>query len=79
LENNGQYGQLAVPALGLFYRKLLQNADTSDSENLAAVTKCFVGTLSKQIPELFHGLGCRKGYTALYVKSEFCEFLGGQP
>jgi len=23
---------------------------------------------------LFHGLGCRKGYTALYVKSEFYEF-----
>ena len=23
---------------------------------------------------LFHGLGCRKGYTALYVKLEFYEF-----
>jgi len=23
---------------------------------------------------LFYGLGCRKGYTALYVKSEFYEF-----
>jgi len=28
---------------------------------------------------LFHGFGCRKGYTALYVKSEFYEFLGGKP
>ena len=26
------------------------------------------------IQELFHGLSCWKGYTALYVKSEFYEF-----
>ena len=30
--------------------------------------------LSTSIQELFHGLGYRKGYTALYVKSEFYEF-----
>jgi len=33
-----------------------------------------VETLSTLIQELFHGLGCRKGYTALYMKSEFYEF-----
>jgi len=30
----------------------------------------FVSTNQK----LFHGFGCRKGYTALYVKLEFYEF-----
>jgi len=25
-------------------------------------------------PKLFHGLYCRKGYTAVYVKTEFYEF-----